>query len=171
MIKEEIIRKADEYLEKISESDLEKYQKTISKDQKDITDYVLSMGDVFEEEEEYYNKFIYFFMLIHRSYANRFRFFPIINKETILKIEEEDQTLFAELSNRGDDEFEKEFENIIKSHPQKVLIDFITMDLFENDDEHYDDISLGLDNEMFFLLFTIVNIYEESLVHSQKEIK
>ena len=51
------------------------------------------------------------------------------------------------------------------------MIDFITMDLFENDDEHYDDISIGLDNEMFFLLFTIINIYEESLVLSQSEVK
>lgn len=171
MIKEDIIRRADEYLEKISESDLEKYQKTISKDQKVIIDYVLSMSDVFEDEDEYYNKYIYFFMLIHRSYTNRFRFFPQITKDIILRIEEKDQQLFAELSEKDDADFEKELESIIKSHPQKTLIDFITMDLFENDDEHYDDISIGLDNEMFFLLFTIINIYEESLVLSQSEVK
>jgi hypothetical protein len=44
------------------------------------------------------------------------------------------------------------------------------MDLFENNEDDYDDITLELDNQIFFLLITIVNIYEESLINSQKDL-
>lgn len=168
MIKEDIIRKADEYLQKLGDADIEKYQKNIGKEQLNMVDYVISMGDVFEDEDEYYNKFIYFYMLVHRSYANRFRFFPEITKETILKIEERDQNEFELLSDLDEDEFEKAFDESIKGHPQRTMIDFITLELFENDEENYDDISIEFDNQIFFLILTIINIYEESLVTSQK---
>ena len=168
MIKEEIIQRADEYLQKLSDSDLEKYQKTISKEQKNIVDYVMSMGDIFEDEDEFFNKFLFFFMLVHRSYSNRFRFFPEISKETILAIEEKDQKMMEEIENLGDEEQEEFLDEIIKSHPQRMMIDFITLDLFESDEEQYDDIRQDLDNNIFFLIITIINIYEESLVMSQK---
>ncbi|MCK5847316.1 MAG: hypothetical protein KAG84_07750 [Bacteroidales bacterium] len=168
MIKEEIIQRADEYLQKLSDSDLEKYQKTISKEQKHIVDYVLSMGDVFEDEDEFFNKYLFFFMLVHRSYANRFRFFPEISKNTILSIEEKDQKMFEEFQEMNPDDFEKEFDEVIKSHPQRMLIDFITLDLYESEDEQYDDIRQDLDNSIFFIIYTIINIYEDSLVNSQK---
>lgn len=170
MIKEEIIIRADDYLQRLNEADVEKYHRTISKDQKNIVDYVISMGDVFEDEDEYYNKYLYFFMLVHRSYFNRFRFFPEITKETILAIEDMDQRELEKMSELDDEEFEKAFDLKLKSHPQKTMIDFITLDLFENDKENYDDISIDLDNQIFFLILTIINIYEASLVSSQKEI-
>ncbi len=169
MIKEDIIQRADEYLQKVSESDIAKYQADISKTQEVMVNYTLAMSDVFEDEDEYFNKFIYFFLLIHRSYSNRFRFFPVITKETILEVEEEDQNNIKLLMEKGEDGFEDEFEKMIHQHPQRLLIDFITMDLFEASEEDYDDISLELDNQIFFLLITIVNIYEKSLVSSQKE--
>ncbi len=171
MIKEDIIRKADEHLQKLGEADIEKYQKNISKEQKNMVDYVISMGDVFEDEDEYFNKFLYFYMLVHRSYSNRFRFFPEISKETILATEDHDQTELEKLSDLDEEEFEKAFDLILKSHPQRTMIDFITLDLFENDEENYDDISIDLDNQIFFLILTIINIYEASLVSSQKDIK
>ena len=171
MIREEIIERADDYLEKISEKDLEKYMKQVSSDQQAMVNYVNTMADVFEDEEEYYNKFIYFYLLIHRSYTNRFRFFPTISNNIIDKVEETDQKLFDSLMEKGEENFDKEFENLLKKHPQKMLIDFITMDLYENDIEQYDDNSLDLDNQIFFLLYTVINIYEESLVESQKDIK
>lgn len=169
MIKEDIIQRADEYLQKVSESDIAKYQADISKTQEVMVNYTLAMSDVFEDEDEYFNKFIYFFLLIHRSYSNRFRFFPAITKETILEVEEEDQNNLKLLMEKGEDLFEEEFEKMIHKHPQRLLIDFITMDLFEASEDDYDDISLDLDNQIFFLLITIVNIYEKSLVASQKE--
>jgi len=168
MIKEEIIQRADEHLQKLSDSDIEKYQKTISKEQKNMADYVMSMGDVFEDEDEYYNKFLYFFMLVHRSYANRFRFFPEISKELILAVEDRDQQVMEDLSELSEEDFEQAFDATIKGHPQKMMIDFITLDLFEGDEDQYDDISLELDNQIFFLIITVINIYEESLVESQK---
>jgi len=168
MIKEEIIQRADEYLQKLSDSDIEKYQKTISKEQKNMADYVMSMGDVFEDEDEYYNKFLYFFMLVHRSYTNRFRFFPEISKELILAVEDRDQQVMEDLSELSEEDFEQAFDATIKGHPQKMMIDFITLDLFEGDEDQYDDISLELDNQIFFLIITVINIYEESLVESQK---
>ena len=168
MIKEEIIQRADEYLQKLSDTDIAKYQKTISKEQKQMVDYVISMGDVFEDEDEYFNKFLYFFMLVHRSYSNRFRFFPEITKETILAIEDRDQEILESLSELNDEDFEKAFDLTMKGHPQKMMIDFITLDLFESDEEQYDDNRQDLDNIIFFLIFTIINIYEESLVLSQK---
>jgi len=170
MIKEEIIQRADEYLQKINEAELAKYMKQISKDQDTMVEYVNTMGDVFEEEEEFYNKFIFFFMLIHRSYTNRFRFFPKITKETILRIEEKDQEFVNNLLEKYGDDFDDEFEKYLLKHPQRMLIDFITMDLFENNEDDYDDITLELDNQIFFLLITIVNIYEDSLVNSQKDV-
>ncbi len=168
MIKEDIIRKADEYLQKLGDGGIEKYQKNIGKEQKNMVDYVISMGDVFEDEDEYYNKFIYFYMLVHRSYSNRFRFFPEITKETILATEERDQNEFELLSDLDEEAFEKAFDDSLKSHSQRTMIDFITLELFENDEENYDDISIELDNQIFFLILTIINIYEESLVSSQK---
>ncbi|RLD41649.1 MAG: hypothetical protein DRI86_13020, partial [Bacteroidetes bacterium] len=140
MIKEEIIQRADEYLQKINESELAKYMKQISKDQDTMVEYVNTMSDVFEEEEEFYNKYIFFFMLIHRSYTNRFRFFPKISKETILKVEEKDQNLINDLIAKYEDDFDDEFEKYLLKHPQRMLIDFITMDLFENNEDDYDDI-------------------------------
>ena len=170
MIKEEIIQRADEYLQKINEGELAKYMKQVSKDQDTMVEYVNTMGDVLEEEDEFYNKFIFFFMLIHRSYTNRFRFFPKISKETILKIEDKDQAFVNSLFEKYGDDFDDEFEKYLLKHPQRVLIDFITMDLFESNDDEYDDITLELDNQIFFLLITIVNIYEESLISSQKDL-
>lgn len=169
MIKEEIIQKADEYLQKISESDMEKYMKQVSKEQQVMVDYVTAMGDVFEDEDDHYNKFIYFFLLVHRSYSNRFRFFPIINSETISRIEEEDQKALELFMGKEEADFEKEFEAMLRKHPQKMMIDFITLDLFEANEADYDDISLDLDNQIFFILITIINIYEASLVGSQAD--
>ncbi len=168
MIKEEIIQRADEYLQKLSDSDIEKYQRTISKEQKNIVDYVMSMGDIFEDEDEFFNKFLFFFMLVHRSYTNRFRFLPEITKDIILTIEERDQKIMDEMQEMDPEIFEQEFDELIKSHPQRMMIDFITLDLFESDEEQYDDNRQDLDNIIFFLIFTIINIYEESLVLSQK---
>ncbi|RLD42332.1 MAG: hypothetical protein DRI86_11835 [Bacteroidetes bacterium] len=168
MIKEEIIQRADEYLQKLSDSDIEKYLRTISKEQKNIVDYVMSMGDIFEDEDEFFNKFLFFFMLVHRSYTNRFRFLPEITKDIILTIEERDQKMMDEMQDMDSEIFEQEFDELIKSHPQRMMIDFITLDLFESDEEQYDDNRQDLDNIIFFLMFTIINIYEESLVLSQK---
>ncbi len=168
MIKEEIIQRADEYLQKLSDSDIEKYQRTISKEQKNIVDYVMSMGDIFEDEDEFFNKFLFFFMIVHRSYTNRFRFLPEITKDIILTIEERDQKIMDEMQEMNPEIFEQEFDELIKSHPQRMMIDFITLDLFESDEEQYDDNRQDLDNIIFFLIFTIINIYEESLVLSQK---
>jgi len=170
MIKEEIIQRADEYLQKISEADMQKYMKEVSKEQDTMIGYINSMSDVFEDEDEFYNKFIFFFLLIHRSYTNRFRFFPKITKETILKIEDKDQDFVNNLLEKYGDDFDDEFEKYLIKHPQRMLIDFITMDLFENNEDDYDDITLELDNQIFFLLITIVNIYEESLINSQKDL-
>ena len=168
MIKEEIIQRADEYLQKLSDSDIDKYQKTISKEQNNMVDYVMSMGDIFEDEDEFFNKFLFFFMLVHRSYTNRFRFFPEISKNTIHTIEEIDQQMMEEMENLGEEGQEEFLDEIIKSHPQRMMIDFITLDLFESNEEQYDDIRQDHDNNIFFLIITIINIYEESLVTSQK---
>jgi predicted class III extradiol MEMO1 family dioxygenase len=170
MIKEEIIQRADEYLQKISEADMQKYMKEVSKEQDTMIGYINSMSDVFEDEDEFYNKFIFFFLLIHRSYTNRFRFFPKITKETILKIEDKDQDFVNNLLEKYGDDFDDEFEKYLIKHPQRMLIDFITMDLFENNEDDYDDITLELDNQIFFLLITVINIYEDSLIESQKDI-
>lgn len=170
MIKEEIIHKADQYLENISEAEMDKYMKRVSKDQQEMVTYVNTMSDIFDDEDDFFNKFIYFFLLVHRSYTNRFRFFPIITKECIMKIEEEDQKQFDIMIAKGEEEFDIEFENMLRKHPQRVLIDYITMDLFEANDENYDDINLELDNQIFFLLITIINIYERSLVESQAKL-
>lgn len=169
MIKEEIIQRADEYLQKLTETSLKKYFTEIAANQEFIVVYVQTMGDVFEDSEDYFDKYIYFFLLIHRSYSNRFRFFPKISMKTITKVEDEDDAFFSKLSKLSEEEFDNEMESYINKHPQKTLIDFITMDLFENDENAYDDISLDLDNQIFFLLITLINIYEESLVQSQKE--
>jgi len=170
MIKEEIIQRADEYLQKISEADMQKYMKEVSKEQDTMIGYINSMSDVFEDEDEFYNKFIFFFLLIHRSFTNRFRFFPKISKDTILKIEDKDQAFVNSLFEKYGDNFDDEFEKYLHKHPQRVLIDFITMDLYENNEDDYDDITLELDNQIFFLLVTVVNIYEDSLIESQKDI-
>ncbi len=170
MIKEDIIQRADEHLQKINEAELSKYMKQISKEQDTMVEYINTMGDILEEEEDFFNKFIYFFMLIHRSYTNRFRFFPKITKETILRIEEKDQEYVNMLLAKYGEDFDDEFEKYLHKHPQRVLIDFITMDLFENSEDDYDDITLELDNQVFFLLITIINIYEDSLINSQKDL-
>jgi hypothetical protein len=167
MIKEEIIQRADEYLEKISEAEMNAYMKQVAKDQEAMMSYVMSMADVFEEEDLFFDKFIFFFLLVHRSYTNRFRFFPSIDSQIIIKIEERDQSLLEKMMSKGEDEFEAEFEALIHQHPQRTLLDFITLDLFEANETEYDDLTLDLDNQIFFLIFTIVNIYEECLVNSQ----
>jgi hypothetical protein len=169
MIKEDIIQRADEYLQKLTETSLKKYLDEIAQTQEFAIVYVQTMGDIFEDAEEYFDKYIYFFLLIHRSYTNRFRFFPKISMETIEKIEEENNNFFDKLSTKNDEEFESEMESYLSKHPQKTLIDFITLDLFESDEEAYDNIGLELDNQIFFLLITLINIYEESLINSQKE--
>lgn len=169
MIKEEIIQRADDYLQKLTETSLKKYFEEIVASQEFMVVYVNTMGDVFDDAEDYYDKYIYFFMLIHRSYTNRFRFFPKISMETISKNEDDNGVFFSNLSKKSDDEFDNEMEAYLNKHPQRTLIDFITLDLFESDEEAYDDISLELDNQIFFLLITIINIYEESLVKSQKD--
>ena len=169
MIKEDIIQRADEYLQKISDSGLKKYIEEVGKYQEFIFVYVQTMGDIFEDEQDYFDKYIYFFLLIHRSYTNRFRFFPKISMEIIEKIEEENNIFFNELSSKGDEDFDNAMESYLEKHPQKTLLDFITLDLFESDENAYDDISLELDTQIFFLLITLVNIYEESLIESQKQ--
>ncbi len=168
MIKEDIIQRADEYLQKLTESSLKKYLDEVEQMQEHIIVYVQTMGDIFEDAEEYFDKYIYFFLLIHRSYTNRFRFFPKITMETIERIEEENNTFFDELSSNNVD-FDDKMEAYLSKHPQRTLIDFITLDLFESEEDAYDDISLELDNQIFFLLLTLINIYEESLVASQNE--
>lgn len=169
MIKEEIIQRADEFIQKFTETSLKKYIDEIAKVQGFIIVYVQTMGDVFEDAEEYFDKYLYFFLLIHRSYTNRFRFFPKITMETIDRIEKENDEFFTKLSNKSKEEFDNEMEIYLNKHPQKMLIDFITLDLFESDEEAYDNIGLELDNQIFFLLITLINIYEESLIQSQKE--
>ncbi len=167
MIKEEIILKADEFLQELNEKAFEDLQAQVAKTQPHIVDYVLSMSDLFDDEEEYFNKFYYFFMLIHRSFSNRFRFLPQISKEQISKTEEQDQAWFLKISELAPEESEEELELMIKKHPQRVMIDFITLELFESDVDSYDDIRLEMDNQIFFLLISIINIYELALTQSQ----
>jgi len=169
MIKEEIIQRADEYLQKLTEASLKKYLDEVAQTQEFITVYVQTMGDIFEDAEDYFDKYIYFYLLVHRSYTNRFRFFPKITLETITKIEDENDKFFSQMFSKPEEVFEDEMEDYLSKHPQKVMIDFITLDLFESDEDAYDNISLELDNQIFFLLITLINIYEESLVQSQKE--
>ncbi len=168
MIKEEIIQRADEFLQNTSDAALNKYMNEVSSAQGDMVSYVLAMGEILDDEE-YFNKYIYFYLLVHRAYTNRFRFFPKLNSEIIRQIEDNNQQFFTELLDKEPEVFEKEMEDYIRKHPQKLLIDFITLDLFESEESSYDDIGLQMDNQIFFLLLTIINIYEQSLVESQKD--
>jgi len=168
MINEEIIKRAEEKLTDMNEDDFSKYLKRISKEQQAMVGYVMAMGDIFEDEEEYFNKYIFYYAMVHRAYNTRFRAFPKIDNSIIDEIEERDEKELSALIDVDEEQLEATIISWIKDHPQKALLSFFYDDLFGMDDD-FDDIGEELDSQIFFLLVSIVNIYEEALVRSQKE--
>ncbi|RUA27775.1 MAG: hypothetical protein DSY76_05030 [Bacteroidetes bacterium] len=170
MINEEFIKRAEEKLTDMAEGDFNKYLKRISKEQPIMVGYVMAMGDIFEDEEEYFNKYVFYYTLIHRAYNTRFRAFPKIDNSIIDEIEERDEEELSALIDVDEEKLEETMISWIKAHPQKALLSFFYDDLFGTEDE-FDDLGEELDSQIFFLLVTIVNIYEEALVRSQKKRK
>ena len=169
MINEKFIKQAEEKLTDMDEKDFNNYLKKISKEQQIMIGYVMAMGDIFEEEEEYFNKYVFYYTLVHKSYTNRFRSFPVIDNKVIDEIEERDEKELSNLIDVDEEQLEETMIAWIKAHPQKALLSFFYDDLFGMEDD-FDDIGEELDSQIFFLLVSIVNIYEESLVRSQKEL-
>ena len=169
MINEKYIAKADEELTDMPEKDFSDYLRKIQKHQPLMSSYVMAMGDIFEEEEEYFNKYIYYYTLIHRAYTTRFRYFPTIDHPVINRVEERDEKELSALVDVNEDALEQTILDWIKKHPQKALLSFFYDDLYGMEDEEFDDIGEELDSQIFFLLITITNIYEEALVESQKK--
>ena len=167
MINEKYIKQAEEYLTDMEEKDFNLFLKKTSKQQQIMVGYVMAMGDIFEDEEEYFNKYIFYYAMVHRAYTNRFRSFPTIDNKVIDEIEERDEKELSELIDVDEEQLENTMIAWIKAHPQKALLSFFYDDLFGMEDE-FDDLGEELDSQIFFLLISIVNIYEESLVRSQK---
>jgi len=167
MINEEFIKRAEDKLTDMSENDFTKYLKKVSKEQQVMIGYVMAMGDIFEDEEEYFNKYIFYYTLVHRAYTTRFRSYPIIESAIIDEIEERDEKELSSLIDVDEEQLEETMIGWIKAHPQKALLSFFYDDLFGME-EDFDDIGEELDSQIFFLLVSIINIYEESLVRSQK---
>ena len=168
MINEKYIKQAEEELTDMPEKDFSEYLKSISKKQPAMAGYVMAMGDIFEDEEEYFNKYIFYYTLVHRAYTSRFRYFPEIKPQVINEVEDRDEKELSELVDAAPEEVENRILEWIKKHPQKALLSFFYDDIFGMEEE-FDDIGEELDSQIFFMLITIVNIYEESLVRSQKE--
>jgi len=169
MINEKFIKQAEEKLTDMDEKDFNAYLKKISKEQQTMIGYVMAMGDIFEDEEEYFNKYVFYYTLVHKAYTNRFRHFPTIDNTVIDEIEERDEKELSALIDVDEEQLEETMISWIKSHPQKALLSFFYDDLFGME-EDFDDIGEELDSQIFFLLVSIVNIYEESLVRSQKDL-
>ncbi len=169
MINEKYIKRAEEKLTDMDEKDFNAYLKKISKEQQTMIGYVMAMGDIFEDEEEYFNKYVFYYALVHRAYTSRFRHFPTIDNTVIDEIEERDEKELSALIDVDEEQLEETMIAWIKAHPQKALLSFFYDDLFGMEDE-FDDIGEELDSQIFFLLVSIVNIYEESLVRSQKDL-
>lgn len=168
MINEEYIKQADEDLQEMPEKEFNDYLKEVSKQQQTMISYIMAMGDIFEEEEEYFNKYIFYYTLVHRAYTSRFRNFPVIVNKTIDKIEDRDEEELSKLVDVEETQLEETLILWIKKHPQKALLSFLYDDLYGMDDEEFDDLGEELDSQIFFLMISIINIYEESLVISQK---
>ena len=168
MINETYIKQAEEELTDMEEKDFNAYLKQVSKQQQTMVGYIMAMGDIFEDEEEYFNKYVFYYSIIHRAYTNRFRRFPIIENTIIDEIEERDEKELTALIDVDEEQLENTMIAWIKAHPQKALLSFFYDDLFGMEDE-FDDLGEELDSQIFFLLVSIVNMYEEALVRSQKE--
>jgi len=168
MINENYIKQAEEELTDMDEKMFNTYLKRISKEQQIMIGYVMAMGDIFEDEEEYFNKYVFYYTLVHRAYTERFRHFPVIDNKIIDKVEERDEKELSALIDVDEEVLEQTMIDWIKKHPQKALLSYFYDDLFGME-EDFDDMGEELDSQIFFLLVSIVNIYEESLVRSQKE--
>jgi hypothetical protein len=169
MINEKYIKQAEEALTDMPDKDFADYLKLINRKQPAMAAYVMAMGDIFEDEDEYFNKYIFYYAIIHKSYTSRFRYFPEIKAETINRIEERDEQELSELVDAEPEELENRILEWIKKHPQKALLSFFYDDLFASEDDDFDDIGEELDSQIFFMLISIVNIYEESLVMNQQQ--
>jgi len=168
MINERFIKRAEEKLTEMDEKDFNLFLKKTAKQQQTMVGYVMAMGDIFEDEEEYFNKYVFYYAMVHHAYTHRFRNFPIIDNTIIEEIEERDEKELSTLIDVDEDQLEQTMISWIKAHPQKALLSFFYDDLFSMEDD-FDDIGEELDSQIFFLLVSIVNIYEEALVRSQKE--
>lgn len=169
MINEKYIKQAEEELTDMEEKDFNLFLKKTSKQQQVMVGYVMAMGDIFEDEEEFFNKYVFYYAMVHRAYTSRFRQFPLIDNEIIDEIEERDEQELSNLIDVDEEHLEETMISWIKEHPQKALLSFFYDDIFGMEDD-FDDIGEELDSQIFFLLVSIVNIYEEALIRNQKEL-
>lgn len=156
------IQKAEEKIKNFSEKEFQTYLQKIESAQPDFFEYLDYLLEVFDDREDFQEKFVFYFAVLNLSYKNSYEFIPAFKKEWIMKVEEANMTTMERLSELEGDEQDKQAEGQIENHFQITILEYFENDLFDEKEE-YDDEMLELDTQIFWMMKGLADLYDFAL--------
>lgn len=167
-IDKETILKAKEKVDSFDDNSLNNYIKKLFAFQPAMGVYMGEIEAVFEDASDYYEKYLYYVAVINMAYKYSVDFIPEISSDLIEKWEEINLDFLDNLADKSEEEQEKLSLDLINNHNQVELLSFIHNELFEEEDEEFDDEMIEYDSQVFWLLKSFVDIYDDNLIESEK---
>lgn len=159
------IEKAKQKVDSFDENSLNNYTKKLFAFQPALGVYIGQVEDVFEDAEEYFEKYLYYVAIVNMAYKYTFDFIPEIQSELIEKWEEKNLDFLDKLAEKSPEEQEEQSLEHINSHNQVDLLTFLHNDIFD-DEEEFDDEMLEYDSQIFWLLKSFIDIYDDIIISS-----
>jgi hypothetical protein len=167
-IDKETILKAKEKVDSFDDDSLNNYIKKLFAFQPAMGVYMGEIEAVFEDASDYYEKYLYYVAVINMAYKYSVDFIPEISSDLIEKWEEINLEFLDNLADKSEEEQEKLSLDLINNHNQVDLLTFIHNELFEDEDEEFDDEMIEYDSQVFWLLKSFIDIYDDNLIESEK---
>lgn len=166
-IDKETALKAKTKVDSFDDSSLNNYLKKLFAFQPSLGLYVEDIEEVFEDETDYFEKYQYYIAILNMAYKYSVDFIPEIKSDLIEKWEEFNLDFLNDIAEKDEEEQDELSLQLINNHNQAELLSFIHEDLFEADEDEYDDKMIEYDSQIFWLLKTIVDIYDDNIFSNE----
>ena len=161
-IKQSQIEKAEEKIKNFSEKEFQTYLQKIESAQPDFFEYLDYLLEVFDDREDFQEKFIFYLAVLNLSYKNAYEFIPAFDKQWIMEVEEKNMAVMESLSELEGEEQDEMAEKQIADHFQITMLEYLENDLFDEKEE-YDDEMLELDTQIFWMMKGLIDLYDLAL--------
>jgi hypothetical protein len=161
-IKQSQIEKAEEKIRNFSQKEFQTYLQKIESAQPDFFEYIDYLLEVFDDREDFQEKFIYYFAVLNLSYKNAYDFIPAFDKEWIMEVEDKNLAFMEGLSELEEAEQDLQAEQEIADHFQITVLEYLENELFD-EKEDYDDEMLEFDTQIFWMMKGLIDLYDFAL--------